>query len=232
MNTKMYPILFATVVALSSCQKQDGLVSTLDNAETSSQTITYIYHNEETPLEEITEAPEQVMFMESEQLIYVFDTHEEFAEWGQTSPFSDAIIALENKRTLALNYANENGVIEEYNKTGVIRQDFLDYYAGLDNASYSLKSEAVTMLYSGSLTYKNGSYVGTGDAYPILNTIPYPEIGSMNNRASSYTGLYNLYIVFYDGTWFSGSSVVCSGAITAYNMPSSMNNKTSSVIGM
>ena len=227
MKTKIFSLMLASAALFSSCKKEiDPITGSSTNNEASVSTVQYIYNGQVTPLSAINNnAPEQVMFVASDETVYVFDNHEDFAAWGKTSSFSSEVSQIETKRTLALDYANKNGIIEEYKRTGVIKQDFLDYYASISNASKANKTEGL-----GGTLFQNSYKLG--GFFTVLPAVPYVTLGTMNDRASSFVG-WSETMAFYDGTWFSGKSLILAAVVYVPEFSKyEFDNKISSTISL
>ena len=220
--------MLASAALFSSCKKEvDPILTSNTNTEASNvSSVKYIYHGQETPFSVLNNnAPEQVMFVASDELIYVFDTHEEFATWGQTSTFATEVSQIETKRTLALDYANKNGIIEDYNRTGVLKPDFIEYYASISNTAKANKTEGV-----GGTLFQNSYKLG--GFFTVLPAVPYVTLGTMNDRASSFVG-WSETMAFYDGTWFSGKSLILAAVVYVPEFSKyEFDNKISSTISI
>ena len=191
-----------------------------------SSPLQFIYHNQTISRSAIdTNNPDLVMAIGENNTVYVFDNNDEFMNWSATTKYATDVAKLESKRQDILSYAQANGVIEQYENTGILKQDYIDYI----NTKYpqtANKTNVLTALYD----LKNAPS-GT-DFYVIILSWPYGTIGKMDNRASSISGI-TVVTACYDKTYWSGSRVyvLCAGATINFS-DLGFDNKTSSVLAL
>ena len=221
MRTKLFLIAFLTTLIFNGCTKESNsnFVQDID-----SPSVIFKYHGKEyNSNKAIFETPEQVSFVVSENLVYLFDNHEEFEEWAKTTEYANKITQLENKRKSILEFANFHNTLGEFYKSGIIQQDFIDYCNSLENSQQSNKSD-----FSVSL---NSEKYGKGDNFVVLNKLPYAFLIGFDNQASSVSGGLTFVITLYENIFFGGKSIIL--LIVAPDLSIfGFNNKTSSVISL
>lgn len=223
------PILLVSALFFTACEKQMDVYTTVqlgNTNETSTSVMKFIYHDQEVAQSDINmENPELVMFVEENNTVHVFDNDNDFTNWINTTSYANDVAKLENEKQEILDFANANGVIEEYNRTGELKQEYVDFIASRHTTSNN-KTNVLAALYDLAGAAPNSDYK------TIIMGWPYGTIGSMNNRASSISGLTAVTIC-YDNTWFSGSRVYISSYGSTIDFGDiGFNNRTSSVISI
>jgi hypothetical protein len=220
--------LCISIVLISSifygCKKEGDISNKTTESKSS---LKFIYRNQIISCADFnSDNPDLVLFVVENNTVYVFDNNTSFFNWVNTTTYANDVSKLESQRQEILAFAEANGVIEEYNKTGELKAEYLTYLEKYNQASSSNKSNLLTALYDKAGAPSNSSY------YVIITPWPYGTIGNMDNKASSITGV-TVVTVCYDKTWFSGSRVYISSFGSTINFSDiSFDNKTSSVLSL
>jgi hypothetical protein len=218
-------IFLISILLLTYSCKKECVISNLNEAQSASS-FKFIYQNREVSRSAFdSNNPELVMLVSENNTVYVFDNNNEFKDWVGTTSYASDIEKLENKRNEILRFAEENDVIGVYERTGVLKAEYLSFIEKYKSASHN-KTEVLSALYDLAGAAPGSSY------YVIVIGWPYGTIGKMNDKASSISGI-TAVTVCYDKTWFSGSRVYISSSgatINFYDL--GFDNKTSSVLSI
>lgn len=109
---------------------------------------------------------------------HYFTTKEKYIEWGIEQDLPVAL-SFEMEEHLA-QYADENGYIEEYEKTGEVSQDFIDYQN--EYASRILNQDNMASLRAPTILHKD---LNGGGAMWIQEFTPFLFLG-WNNQTTRY----------------------------------------------
>lgn len=153
--------------------------------------------------------------------IFVFDNEIEFKEFVQLGGYistyeSSTILAKMELIEKARKYATNNGIIEYYEKTGIIKEDYLNYLNTL-----SKKTRGVGVLHNNT--------DGSGTWVPLTGT-GQPTFGNFNDKASSASGI-GLANTVFDRTFFRGANrwiVLGTGGLLPFNGAINFDNRTAS----
>lgn len=227
MKNKHLCVIFALIAILfvASCQKKESITtnnSFIEKADTfiyngdtvivDSVTITYVYFLDGSQVSSGTfslDDPDYIFAGEgvddkdnnpatAKMKVHAFTTEQEYFDYGASKG-----VDLELYATIANHlreYANDNGYVEEYEETGEVSQDYLDYQSNyIDSMLAKSAKNAPSTKSLISMLHKN--WVG-GSSWPILigahPTMPL----TYNNNVSAFTPLFiGGVTVIYDN-WF------------------------------
>lgn len=129
-------LFFAILLSISTfygCKKEIDVIVESNNESTTSS-IKFIYHNQTVSRSDFdANNPDLVMVVEANNTVYVFDTHEEFLDWAQTTSHANSIVQFEEKRMAILN--NSNSQTQTSNKTNIACMLYEDCNNGDTGAS-------------------------------------------------------------------------------------------------
>lgn len=128
--------------------------------------------------------------------IYAFSSKEEYIKWGNDNGFPVAL-KLEIAEHLST-YAIEKGVIDEYERTGVVPQSYIKY----ERQYYErMMSSSLNQAGTRGYTMLHKECIG-GPSAPIISTLPVMWPG-WNNKVSAYFD-FNVWgnLTIFDRTFY------------------------------
>ncbi len=205
MKTKILSLMLASMAVLNACKKETILTEafTKDNSVVSD--VTYIHNGEAIDEAGINYSDnEQVLYVASENLVYIFDNSNMFLDWALDLPNYSDLKEMTAK-------------IEQLKSNAPLSSTSSNYSFKLD----STNADTVT-LYADTL--------GKGLFMKLKDPASYLNLGTFDNKTLAYKGGVK-FIAFYADINYGGASVICPANKTKIvKLPKGMFNKVSSVI--